>query len=178
MAPAMIPSVSRGNPVTIACWFSLSKKSKGGSLVYSTLNRLDFSSLSWIRYIMPATNATANPTVPNMLKVTCTHTVLSTGSSVGTSLGKAAAESRERKAIGKKKHGAHKIEHHGGHKEHDRYPHLSSYPRNFSAKMRCFGSESIASAKQESQGMPVRRVWQGAGNTCAVETLDFSIRGV
>jgi hypothetical protein len=32
-----------------------------------------------MRYITPATNATANPTVPNMLSVTWTHRVLKTG---------------------------------------------------------------------------------------------------
>ena len=97
----MIPSVSRGKPVTIACWFSLSRKSNGGSLVYSTLNRFDFKRPSWIRYMMPATKATANPTVPSILSATWSQTVLNTGSSVGTALGNAAAESSDRRARGR-----------------------------------------------------------------------------
>src|SRR6185295_7184121 len=48
----------------------------------------------------PATNATANPTVPSMLSVTWTHNVRNTGVSDGAASGSAAAETTETNARG------------------------------------------------------------------------------
>src|SRR2546425_7554170 len=99
----MIPNVSSGNPKEIALPFNSSRKSSAGSLRYRPSRCFDLSMCSWIRYIRPAMNATAKATVPSRESVTCIHTLRKIGSSTRISFGKAAAEMRETKAIGRMK---------------------------------------------------------------------------
>ena len=66
--PADDPSVNSGNPMTMDCWFKMIKIVERRKFRVEDVEPLGLEKTVLNEVHHPATNATANPTVPNMLK--------------------------------------------------------------------------------------------------------------